>query len=87
MTAQMDYGENRHAVEVICSLGITYQHATPQSLGDQFWFWNCENVPEKLPEYITELDVEPMDCIGYGLSRDDAIKISNGCKGAVESLK
>jgi len=42
----------RHAQVVMKELGITYQHSTPQSIGDQFWFWNCENIPEKLPDYI-----------------------------------
>jgi len=56
-------------------LGISYQHATPQSMGDQWWFWNCENVPDKLPTHITELDTDPMECIGWGLSQDDAEKI------------
>jgi hypothetical protein len=59
-------------------LGITYQHATPQSVGDQWWFWNCRNLPDKLPEYLTELNIDPMDAIGYGLSREDAITIKEG---------
>jgi len=75
MTAQLECGEKRHAQKVMSSLGITYQHAMPQSMGDQFWFWNCENVPDKLPEYLTELDANPMKCIGFGLSRMDAEKI------------
>jgi len=66
-----------HPVEIMKNLGITYQHATPQSLGDQWWFWNCENLPEKLPPYLEVADLEPMDKIGYGLSEQDAIKIKN----------
>lgn len=77
MTAYIDYNEKRHAIEVMQSFGITYQHFTPQSIADQFWFWNCENVPDNLQEYITELNVEPMECIGFGLSKEDAIKINN----------
>ena len=75
MTAQIDCNENRHAQKVMRDLGITYQDSTPQSLGEQFWFWNCENVPEQLPAFITELEVDPMKCIGYGLSKEGAEKI------------
>lgn len=77
LRAFFDCGENRYAPEVMHELGITYQHSTPQSLGDQFWFWNCENVPDKLPKYLTELDIDPMECIGFGLSKEDAEKICN----------
>ena len=70
-------GEKEHAQTVMAGLGITYQHATPQSMGDQWWFWNCENTPNELPEYLTKLDLDPMECIGYGLSQENAYKISN----------
>lgn len=76
MTA-MGCGENGHACIVMKQLEITYQQSTPQSMGDQFWFWNCENVPEKLPKYITELKVNPMECIGFGINKEDAEKIKN----------
>jgi hypothetical protein len=69
--------ETRHAQEVMKSLGIQFQNATPQSLYDQWWFWNCTNIPSPLPEYLSELKCDPMDCIGYGLSKQDAEKIAN----------
>jgi len=75
LTAQVGCGEKRHAQEVMSDLGITYQHATPQSMVDQFWFWNCENIPEILPKYLTELNANPMECIGFGLSQENAEKI------------
>ena len=56
-------------------LGITYQHSTPQSMGDQWWFWNCENIPEQLPAFLEVADLKPMECIGYGLSKEEAEKI------------
>ncbi len=58
-------------------LGITYQHATPQSMGDQWWFWNCENVPDVLPPNITELEIDPMLAVGHGLSMEMAKEICN----------
>jgi len=61
-------GVDAHPQEVLRDLGITYQHATPQSIGDQWWFWNCENVPKKLPAFITELKIsDPMEYVGHGL--------------------
>lgn len=71
------YKLTSHPQKVMKELGITYQHATPQSLSDQWWFWNCENIPEDLPDYITELGLDPMKCIGYGLSEEDAKNIKN----------
>ena len=69
-------GQNGHPQNVMKSLGITYQHATPQSMGDQWWFWNCENLPNPLPSYFSELKVDdPFEMVGWGLSKDDAQKI------------
>jgi hypothetical protein len=70
--------EKRHPQVVMKELGIAYQHSTPQSIADQWWFWNCENVPETLPKYLDVLSVDPMECVGYGLSKEDAEKITKG---------
>lgn len=53
-------------------LGITYEHATPQSMGDCWWFWNCKNVPNPLPAALEVLKVAPREAIGYGLSKEKA---------------
>lgn len=68
------YGE-KHPQLIMEELGITYQHVTPQSLFDQIWFWNCENLPEKLPIYLSPLNCNPMDIIGNGLSMNEAMDI------------
>lgn len=71
-------GESRpqgHPEDVMAGLGITYQHATPQSIFEQWWFWNCENIPDPLPGYLSKLDVDPMEVIGFGLSEEEARKI------------
>lgn len=73
--AFMGCNESRHAQVVMKELGITYSHSTPQSISDQWWFWNCENIPTELPSYLTQLNLDPMDCIGYGLSKEQAEKI------------
>jgi len=74
-TAGMKCNEGRHAQVVMKELGIDYQLSTPQSLGDSFWFWNCSNIPEPLPDYLSELSVDPMSCIGQGLNQKDAESI------------
>jgi hypothetical protein len=73
----MGHNENRHPQKVMKDMGITYQHATPQSIADQWWFWNCDNIPEKLPSFITELEIDPISAIGYGLSKEDAEEIKS----------
>jgi len=60
---------------VMKELGITYQLATSQSIADQWWFWNCENVPDPLPEYLKELNLTPREAIGHGLSKEDCLKL------------
>jgi len=64
-----------HPQHVMKELGITYQHATPQSICDQWWFWNCENIPESLPLFLKVADWNPMEMIGWGLSKELAEKI------------
>ena len=65
-----------HAQTVMRDLGIAYQISTPQSLYDSWWFWNCQNVPEVLPEYISSLKCEPQKAVGYGLSQAEADSLS-----------
>lgn len=72
MLGAFNHGETRHAQDVMKSLKITYQHATPQSIADQWWFWNCENLPENLPPFLEELCVNPIECVGFGLDENTA---------------
>lgn len=65
----------RHPQLAMKELGITYQHSTPQSICDQWWFWNCENIPDEIPDFITDLNLDPMEQIGWGLSKESAEKI------------
>jgi hypothetical protein len=64
-----------HPQEVMKRLGITYQYATPQSISDAWWFWNCENIPELLPPYLEVKNWDPMEMIGWGLSKEEAEQI------------
>lgn len=75
MRADMGSNFSRHPVATMKELGISYQHATPQSMADQWWFWNCTGVPEVLPDYLSDLELDPQECVGFGLSQEDADKI------------
>ena len=61
-----------HPQKAMKELGITYTNATPQSMGDQWWFWNCENLPDEIPPFLTKLGITPYDAIGFGLSAEEA---------------
>ncbi len=66
----------KHPLRAMEDLGIKYQHATPQSIADQWWFWNCKvPAPLVLPPYLTELKVRAEDAVGNGLSSEMAEKI------------
>lgn len=78
MQTAYELGFKKHPQDVMLELKIEYQHATPQSIADQWWFWNCTNVPEDLPVFLTELTVEPLDAVGYGLSLAKAEELEQG---------
>lgn len=80
LTASFDHSENRHAQVVMKDLGITYQHATPQSMTDSWIFWNCKGVPTNLPKYLSKRNFPPQEWIGYGLNQElaDAISTNKG---------
>ena len=80
--ALRDVGEMRHPQVVMDELGIKYQHATPQSLFDCWQFWNCENVPDELPDYLQEKNIDPLDFVGYGLNQEMADAISKFTKNS-----
>jgi len=70
-----DCGIEKHAQTVMKDLGIKYQHATPQSIADQWWFWNCI-VTNDLPDYLEVLNVDPLKMVGFGLTLEDAEAIA-----------
>ena len=64
-----------HPQKAMEELGITYRHATPQSIADQWWFWGCDSLPKELPPFLTELNLDPRDFVGRGLSQEDVDRI------------
>ena len=65
----------KHPQTHMREMGINWQHSMPQSMGDQWWFWNCSGIPDLLPPFVTKMENDPMECIGYGLSRSEAESI------------
>ena len=72
---RLGHKDSRPVEEIMEELGITYQVATPRPIGDMWQFWNCENVPEVIPDYLSVADWNPMNGIGYGLSKEEAESI------------
>lgn len=70
-------GVEGHPQLVMKELGITYVHAVPQSMGDQWWFYIPKNLPQELPSYLTLKDVDPYSHIGFGLSEKNAEILAN----------
>ena len=71
-----EQGATCHPQAEMKKLGITYQHATPQSIGDQWWFWNCQCMPDPIPNFLSIMgDLDPMEMVGFGLSIETAESI------------
>lgn len=57
--------EHRHPMNVLEELGITYEKAIPQSMGDQWWLLNCQY--RELPKYIIEMQCDEWMAKQYNL--------------------
>ena len=75
MYSAYDANVHEHPQQVMSNLGIRYFDATPQSVADCWIFWNCRNLPNELPVYLSALDKGPMEFIGSGLLKESAISI------------
>ena len=47
--------ESKHPQVMMKELGITYKYCEPAPIVDCWRFYFCENIPEKLPEYLVPL--------------------------------
>ena len=70
------YNLKVHAQEFMETMGIAYQHAVPQSMFDSWWFFNCENIPDPLPDCLKFMRSTPQECVGRGLSQQNADAIN-----------
>ncbi len=50
--------KSKPPADVMRELGIEFVYCIPQTMGDQIWYHNCTNVPDKLPEYITRMKID-----------------------------
>lgn len=66
-----------HAQKVMGDLGITYDHAVPQSISDCWWFFNCKNVPDPTPSFLSPIKRKPTELIGFGLSKETAERLES----------
>lgn len=73
------FGVNaKHPRQVIKDAGITYTHAIPQTISDEWWFFNCENVMPHVEGVISTLEIDDArEYIGWGLSAKQAEEINN----------
>jgi len=44
--------DNRHAQDIMKSLGISYSSYRTQSVADCWIFEGCSNIPKELPSYV-----------------------------------
>jgi len=82
MQGASEAGIHKHPQEDMKDRCISYSDATPQSISNEWWFWNCEVLPDDLPSYIEQLcyygtgrPMDPRDQVGFGLSTEMAKEI------------
>ena len=74
--AVMGHRAEAHPQVVMQALGITYKVALPQAMVDQWIFFGCDNVPETLPPYITEMTDSIEKYRGKALSDDQVNELT-----------
>jgi hypothetical protein len=53
-----------HPQEYIKRYDIDYEIGIPQMISDQWWFWNCNNIPNELPKGLEFISLEYKDVEG-----------------------
>jgi len=66
-----------HPEKDMRELGITYKYGSGHPMHECWIFWGCDNVPDSLPYFLSNFDVDPMEYIGHGLSREMAEELHN----------
>ena len=60
---------------------VKYGLAVPQSIADCWQFYMCEYDEKSLPDFVDVInDIDPHKSVGYGLSQEDADKITQWMK-------
>lgn len=67
----------QHPQKVLRDLGITYKKAVPQSIGNQWWFFDVHGDLDKLHKDLYEIKFKDdlSELIGYGLCPQDVIQL------------
>lgn len=60
-------GNTKHPQTIINELGIKYEVPVPQSIADQWWFLNCDNIPDELPDYMEYIYLDDEDLVHWGV--------------------
>lgn len=56
-----ELGVKDHPQKVMETFNINYKKSVPQSIADQWWFIDCNNVPDELPKYLEVININPED--------------------------
>jgi hypothetical protein len=65
-----------HPQSIMNKLNIKYTHCIPSPINETWVFFNCKVNRQPLPDYFKELDIDPMDFVGMGLSIEDVKQIN-----------
>ena len=70
----------------MASLGIHHWHVRNHNLGDQVYFLCCTNIPEKLPDFITVLDID-LQTLVDNFFTEEHLHYLNGVMDATEAYE
>lgn len=75
MQGAYESGMLGHPQNILKAIGIKAMKHVPQTMGDCWDFWNCKDIPEKLPEYISVRPfLSPIE-VRWGLSEKEAVEL------------
>lgn len=62
----MEHGKcgSRFGVDLVEAMGITYFRSMPVNFGDNVMLFNCRNVPDVLPDWLTRSERTAQDFVG-----------------------
>lgn len=78
--------DSRHAEEVMKDLGIHYEYSRGSAALNGWIFWNCENVPDELPNWLKVRDGTTMDDVGHWLTKELAAELTKSANARLEMI-
>ena len=64
-TAYDYFKKSIHPEIIVLNAAIIYKVAIPQSIADQWWFLNCNNIPDELPDYLSYIKISKSNYLRY----------------------